>query len=109
VVGGVSTGVVGVGSGLGDGSADAPGDSDGVGSVDGVALGVGLAVGSGVGVGLGLGAGEQPATPLPATTVVDGLGKAWSADGSEPSAGNSCAASARIPATSGIWMEPRTS
>jgi hypothetical protein len=88
----------------GDGS---PGVASG--APDELGLGFGVVAGFGVGVGLGLGAGLQPPTPLPLTEAEEGLGNPKSADGSDPSVGNSLAASARIPGTSGIWIEPRTS
>ena len=91
----------GLDPGVGLESGGALGDADG--STDGVGVGVG------VGVGLGLGAGAQPPTPLPATAPEDGLGRPYAVSGSWPSTGKSLAASARIPSTSGIWMEPRTS
>jgi hypothetical protein len=91
------------GSGLGeDASLD---EADGDGDVPGVSAGCGV----GRAVGLGVAAGRHEETPLPATVVEAGGGAESASSGSVPAGGKSCATSARIAATSGIWMEPRTS
>lgn len=109
---GVSAGV-----GVGDGEATGVGDGFGVGFGAGArqttrggfgARPAGVAVPGGVGVaadagGLGLAEPEEPDPAAP------GLAAFPSTIGSVPGAGKSLTASARIPSTSGIWIEPRGS
>jgi hypothetical protein len=110
----------GQGAGLGDGPGDGLGDGSvpGVGSVgegaepsgdvaEGDGLGLGLA--ARVGAGFGIAAGRHDETPLPDARGAAGSGAARATAGSVPGGGKSCAARARIPATSGSWIEPRMS
>ena len=81
-------------------------------------LGLGVFVGFGVAdeegfavgrvVGLGVAAGLQLPTPEPETRPDDG-GTWYLAGGSVPGAANNVAASARMPAMSGSWIDPRAS
>jgi hypothetical protein len=98
---------LGDGSGLGDGvastGADADGEADGGAGVAALGTAVGLAVGTGVG------AGRHDDTPLPDAAGATGGGAASATSGIVPTGGNSFATSARMPATSGSWIDPRTS
>src|SRR4051812_39814549 len=71
-------------------------------------LGVGLGVGFGVGLGVGRGGSAQLLTPEPETWPED-AGTWYRSTGVWPDGGNSAAASARIFARSGSWIEPRAS
>src|SRR5439155_3492818 len=74
-----------------------------------VGFGVGLAVGFGVGAGAGGGAAQRGAACAgPAATLVGGSAANVLA-GLVPTGGKSRPPSARIPARSGTWIEPRTS
>ena len=83
--------------------ADAAGEADGEAGDTGLGTGVGLAVGTGVG------AGRHDDTPLPDAVGATGGGAASATSGSVPTGGNSFATRARIHATSGSWIDPRTS
>ena len=100
--GGVGAGVGGgVGAGVGGGVGA---DSDGLG--DGRAVAEGLAVGRGVGRGVARGA--QLLTPEPATRRLDS-GTRYLSGGITPVVVYSDDASARMPLTSGSWIDPRPS
>lgn len=116
---GVAVGVaVGAGTALGDGDgggpADGATDSDGVGVAVGDALGatLGSLVGAAVGTAVGRGVGRTPqVVAFDGRRVVPpgSSGIVSTPVGSVPGSGNSRAASSRIAAMSGNWIEPRES